>query len=139
MEQEQLNQLVNSLIQFAQQQLEKVGEFYPFGASIKTDGNLTLEAVHTGSEYPDSNELIQMTESVFKANALAGNIVAAGLCMDVRIQIPGNLEKSDAIQVKLEHKEGDSRNAFLPYSKNSSGGIEYGDFFIEPKQQEYLI
>lgn len=47
-----LNQLLNSLLPFAKRRLAEHGEFYPFGSTMKPDGEIVAVGVHDGDEHP---------------------------------------------------------------------------------------
>ena len=128
----ELEELMNSLIPFAQKLLAKAGEFYPFGASMRPDGQLAMNGAYTGSERPRSQELIDLLTSGFQREAAAGNLCAAGICFDVRVLPPGATEKSDAICVQLEHADGESIEIYLPYKKGWFGKVKYGELFANP-------
>jgi hypothetical protein len=42
------------------------------------------------------------------------------------------LEKTDAIQIMLEHSEGEALNAFMPYEKQEQSEISYAPLFATP-------
>jgi hypothetical protein len=114
-----LDGLLNALLPFAQQELEKLGEFFPFGAIVTADGETRLLGADAmQGERPDSVSIIPMllTEAQNKRDELR----AVGICSDVRAT------DSDAIRVDLEHSEGAAMAVLLPYSKKRFGrGIEY--------------
>jgi hypothetical protein len=49
---DEMDLLLDMLLPFAQQQLEKHGEFFPFAASIDSSGALAMVAVDLGDEHP---------------------------------------------------------------------------------------
>jgi hypothetical protein len=124
-----LDEIMNKLIPFAQQMLAKAGEFYPFGASMRTDGQLVLNNAYAGSEHPPSQELIGLLTAGFQQEAASGNLRAAGLCFDVRVVPPGSSEKLDAICVQLEHADGEAVRTFVPFKKSWFGKVKYGEMF----------
>ncbi len=124
-----LEEVMNTLIPFAQQMLAKAGEFFPFGASMRPDGTLAQNGTYTGSEHPPSQELIDLLVAGFQRDAAAGSLRAAGICFDVRIVPPGATEKSDAICVQLEHADGEAIEIYVPYSKGWFGKIKYAELF----------
>lgn len=114
-----LDGLLNALLPFAQQELEKLGEFFPFGAIVTADGETKLLGADAmQEERPDSASIISMLLS--EAQSKRGELRAVGICSDVRAT------DSDAIKVELEHSEGAALAVLLPYSKKRFGrGIEY--------------
>lgn len=131
-----LEELMNMLVPFAQQMLGKSGEYYPFGASMRPDGQVVQNAAHTGNEHPPSQELIDMLIGVFRHEAAAGQLRAMGICYDVRITPPGSTEKSDAICVQLEHMDGEAIKIYVPDKKGWFGKVKYADLFASKGQQD---
>jgi hypothetical protein len=129
MSREDLNSVLEYLFEFAKIALKKQGEFYPFGARMVPSGEVKAVGADAGREHPPSQELIDILTSAFMAQASAGEIKAAGICMDVRTIPPGQSEKSEAICAVLEHEDGDAINVFLPYKKHLLGRIKYGEVF----------
>jgi hypothetical protein len=123
--QEDLDQLLNALLPFAQQMLGQHGEFFPFGATIRADGEVRVAAADAGETRPDPEDVLAAVEDSLRADAEAGTITAAGTAANVVVDLgdgPG-----DAIVVDLDHADGESVRVFLPYSEGESGGYVYGD------------
>jgi hypothetical protein len=116
--------------------LAKRGEFYPFGASMTAAGKTTQVAASTGDEYPASQELIELLEGAFRAQAAKKEDRAVGVCLDVRIIAPGQTQKTDAICARLRHSDGESVDVFLPYRKDEFGSITYGNVFACQGEQD---
>lgn len=125
-ERDDLDSLLDPLLTFAQDMLRKHGEFYPFAASMSTEGQIRLVAGYEGSEHPPSQEVIDLLTNGLAAQASTGQIRAAGICYDVRIRTPdGSL--TDAIAASLEHRAGDAVLVFMPYSKGRFSGVRFGE------------
>jgi hypothetical protein len=114
-----LDGLLNALIPLAQQELEKLGEFFPFGAMVTADGETRLLGADAmQGERPDSASIRSML--LAEAQNKRDELRAVGICSDVR----GT--DSDAIRVDLEHSEGAAMAVLLPYGRKRFGrGIEY--------------
>jgi hypothetical protein len=125
-ERDELDQFLDPLLDFAQDMLRKHGEFYPFGATMSADGELTMAAGHTGTENPPSQEVIDLLPSTMRAQADAGHIRAAAICYDIRYRPDGG-EATDAIAISLEHRAGDRAMVVQPYSKGRFSGWKFGD------------
>lgn len=119
--------------------LREQGEFFPFGAGMKSDGELTSLGADAGKERPSSKELIALLHSYLVQQASDNEIKASGICMDVRVQPPGSDDKSDAICVELEHRDGEAVHVFLPYVVNSAGDVSYGEIFATPGEQVVFV
>jgi len=136
MAREDLNSLLGAMFPFAQDMLDKYGEFYPFGATMTIAGEIKQTAAYTGDEHPSSQELIELLEGGFRALAAKKDVRAVGLCLDVRTIAPGQTQKTDAICARLRHSDSESADVFLPYQKNESGMISYGDLFATQGEQD---
>jgi hypothetical protein len=114
-----LDGLLNALLPLAQQELEKLGEFFPFGATVTADGETRLLGADAlQAERPDSASIVSIL--LAEAQNTRGELRAVGICSDVR----GS--ESDAIRVDLEHSEGASMSVLLPYSRKRFGrSFEY--------------
>jgi hypothetical protein len=134
-----LDELMNALLPFAQQTLAKHGEFYPYGSTMTTDGEIVLQAAYDGDEHPPSQQLIDLMTQAFRQQAAAGKIRAAGICYDVRTIPPGRTEKTDAICLGLEHETGQCVSVFLPYTKGWFGKIQYGDLFATKRDAQFFV
>lgn len=124
--QKAMTTILKALTDFAQEQLEKHGGFLPFGASIKSDGSLSLGAGYVGEDSDDPNEILDLVFRGLQEQAKTGEIRSGGYCMDVRVVLPGQTEKDEAIQVCVEHAEGHSIEVFIPYCKDDGGDYEFG-------------
>jgi hypothetical protein len=126
-----LDNLLNVLLPFAKQQLEKSNSFYPYAAQVE-NGQVIMVNVHLGEEYPDSNLLIDQLDAIFSEAAESGKIQAAGICLDATIS-DVDRDKTDAIQIDLEHKNGESLRIYVPYVRKADWEIVYGELFTQSK------
>ena len=129
---DEMDSLLNTLLPFAQQQLERHGEFFPFAASIDSTGAPRMLAVDLGDEHPESTDVIDSLYEALARSAAGGEIRAAGVCADVRVTAPGSAEQTDAIRTSIEHAEGDPVEVFMPYAKRRMRGFEFRDLFAQP-------
>jgi hypothetical protein len=88
-----LNSVLGVMLPFAQEMLAKHGEFYPFGATMNTAGELGQTAAYTGEERPQSQELIELLVGGFRAQAAKNEVRAVGICLDVRTIAPPDKPK----------------------------------------------
>jgi hypothetical protein len=128
---EELQELVDAFLPHAQQLLAENGEFYPFGGAINSKGEIISVAAYDGDEHPASQTLIDLLVQSFKAEAKQGTYRATAIVYDVRVVPPDTEEKSDAICLDLDHVEGLSLTALLPYSFNGDGEIVYTKLFAQ--------
>jgi hypothetical protein len=132
-----LDALLDYCIGFAQQQLRKHGEFFPFGASIGPDGKLAVDAVLIDDEHPPSQAVIDMYTEMYRARAGTGDLHAAALCWDSRVSI-GDGPKTDAISIGLEHINRESVTACVPYKKSLLRGFQYGNVASTHRELQFF-
>ncbi|WP_174875594.1 hypothetical protein [Vogesella oryzae] len=120
--------LMNAALPFAVQMLQKHGEFFPYGAALKTNGEIASVAGYDGREQPPSNDIIHMLKEGFVKGATSGEYRATALVYDVRVALPSTGTKSDAIAVSLNHRDNYSVNVFFPYQL-TNGQLSFGTAF----------
>lgn len=125
-ERSELDGMVDPLLDLAQDLLRKHGEFFPFGATLSTAGEMALNAGATGDEHPPSQEVIDVLAQGMRAEAEAGTIRAAAICYDIRFT-PAGSDQTDAIAISFEHRAGDRVLVVQPYSKGRLTGWRFGD------------
>jgi hypothetical protein len=130
---DEMDALLDALLRFGQQMLDKHGEFYPYAAALDSSGELQMvAAADPGDEHPDSSELIELLYQGLMRQASAGEIRAAGVCADVRVSATDSPQMTDAIKVAIEHTSSDPVEVFLPYVKRKFRGTQYGELFAQP-------
>jgi hypothetical protein len=125
-ERDELDALLDAMLRFAQEMLRKHKEFFPFGGTITNDRQVSMTGADTGSERPESQEVIDLLVGGMRAQAAAGDIRAAAICYDTRFAPEGG-DKTDAIAVSLEHRAGDAALVLQPYSKGRLSGFKFGE------------
>jgi hypothetical protein len=133
-----LDQLLNVALEFAKKMRKQHGEFYPFGASMGADGNITMDGATTREEKPPSQELIDVLAASYATRSRTGELRAAALCADVRVLPPGSEAKTDAIQVGLEHSSGEAVTVFLPYKRGWFRRVRYGNLFASARDRQFF-
>lgn len=138
-ERAELDTFLDPLLGFAHDMLKKHGEFYPFGATIGSDGQMALSGADTGNEHPPSQEVIDLLVGGMRAQAKAGNIRAAAICYDIRFRPEGG-EMTDAIAMSLEHTAGDRALVVQPYSKGRFTGWKFAQLVaIAPAEPRIFV
>src|SRR6266404_5687271 len=112
------DELLSAVIPIAQAMLKDLGAFIPFGAFITRDGEVQLAGGEGGPSHLYTEEIVEMYLEAYREAAAVGDFTSTALRVDVRVHVPGKLEKTDAIQIMLEHSGGESLNAFMPYEKH---------------------
>ena len=135
--QEDFSALLDALMPFAEQMLEKHGEFFPFGATVSTAGEVGGQATYDGDETPASEEVIASLIKAFRQEARGRKIRAAGICYDGRIVQDG--KKVDAVFVGLEHARGSASKTCVPYTKGKSGKVRFGEMIVTPGESRIFV
>jgi len=131
--------LLSAVIPIAQQMLKDLGAFIPFGAFITRDGEGQLAGGEGNPSHLETQEIVEMYLEAYRQAAANGNFNSTALCVDVRVSVPGRLEKTDAIQIMLEHSDGEALNAFMPYEKHAQSDITYAPLFATPSDPRVFI
>lgn len=119
--------LVDLLVPFSKQMLEKSGEFYPFAAAIDTSGKPSLFSADSGEgEQPESAELLALLIRGLDKGRVDGHLRATGVCFSVTTTLPDSKKKTDAIKLALRRTDGSDRDVLVPYQKKKGERIEYG-------------
>jgi hypothetical protein len=114
---------LDALLPFAEQMLREHREFFPFGGSMKPDGEIVHESSHTGSEHPPSQELIDLLRQAHQKAAAERQIRACAIVYDIRTVPPGRSQKQDAIALAVDHCGGYSAVVIFPYSFGADGEL----------------
>jgi hypothetical protein len=133
-----LDALMNDLLPLAERLLAEHGEFYPFGATIASDGRHISVGAKTESDRPPSKELIDIMTEAFRTDASEGQIRAAGICFDVCVVPPGQVDKTDAIQLALE-RENEAVDVFIPYAQLPDREFTYGEMFASRRTPTFFV
>lgn len=132
-----LNELLNAVLPFAQQMLDKHGEFYPFAAALDPDGKVILVAGHPGEEHPVPSELRDFLEASLRQGAQEGRYTGTAVCFNATFTPTGGT-RQDVVAVELEHESGDAVTVYLPYSEKA-GEMQYGDVFASAATPKVFI
>lgn len=127
-----LDALINAVLPLAQQMLAKYGEFYPIGAAVNVEGQPGIVGCMPESDHPEAEEVIDMLTTELQAEARNHEIRASVVCFDGRAIRPGETAQVDAICAHLEQDSGECVAVFLPYRKEISGQVTYGELFAGP-------
>lgn len=130
-----LSQILDLLLGTARHMLTEEGEFLPFAGVFDRHGRLSLLDAEPPEEEPEMDVFAQAIEQGLVRAARAGDIEASGLCVNVHISLPpekrsnSGERSSDAICVQLEHREGECYHVYLPYARDASRALVWGEFF----------
>jgi hypothetical protein len=121
----QLQALLGYCTEFAQAMLKDSGDFYPFGATLSSDGDVVAAGGHDGNEKPEPQAIYQLLASAFSTAARAGNISGAALAANVNVPEQYQSPSKDAIRVHVE-AAGFARFIYIPYEIAKPGLFKRG-------------
>jgi hypothetical protein len=131
---EEIQQLLNYLLPFAEQMLSSHGEFYPYAATMNAGGEVQAVSA-AGDEQPDVGELLTALHAELREQAAEGRIRASGIAADVSLTDPDSGEVTDAVQLELDHVETEAVDVYVPYtSDDDDDGIKFGELVAAPGQ-----
>lgn len=114
---EESENLLNLLLQFADKELQKRGEFLPFAAVMLINGEVQLLATYNGDEQNlESQSIIQNTEEIFIHRAKNNQYKATGIAYLVSFMNPDTGKKEDAICINLDHIDDYSVKVIYTYT-----------------------
>jgi hypothetical protein len=105
---EEIEQILNYLLPFAERMLSSHGEFYPYAATMDVGGE------------------VQAVSAAADEQASRGAIRASGIAADVTLTDPDSGDTTDAVQLELDHAETDAVDVYVPYTAGDEG-IEFGE------------
>jgi len=123
---DEIQELLNFLLPYAEQMLNQHGEFYPYAAALDSDGELNAVGTDVDDESPDVGELLLALHEGLREQAAEGAIRASGIAADVTLTDPDSGETTDAVQVELDHADADAVDIFVPYETEAEG-IKFGE------------
>jgi hypothetical protein len=123
---EEIQDVLNFLLPFAERMLTEHGEFYPYAATMSVDGEVTAVSTERGDEDPDVSDLLVELHAHLREQAAEGSIRASGIAADVTLTDPDSGETTDAVQVELDHAEGDAVDVYVPY-ESAGEGVKFGE------------
>jgi hypothetical protein len=125
--------VMNAGIPVARKLLAEHGEFYPYAMAMAKDGKVVAVAATTAGDHPASQDVIEGLVASLRAGASKGEYKASAVFFDVRVQQPSKKEKTDAVQVSLEHIAGYCVDVFFPYIRHADGSLSFGDIFASKR------
>jgi hypothetical protein len=123
---EDSNEVLNASVTYAKRMLRKYGQFAPFAYRMKEDREVALEVVAQHDMPPEPGMLLDLLYEQLGERARKGLIVAAAFASNVTMAKPSKEGYTDAVMVDLEHRDGYSVQAFIPY--RITGGQLHGFF-----------
>ena len=117
---EKLHELLRYCIDFAKVMLGDSGEFYPFGAVLRVDGEVKAVGGYDGKEHPKSGDIYRILFESSAENVRDGSIAAAALAANVYIPAEYSPPAPDGLRVHLE-SQNFARFIYVPYRMAKQG------------------
>lgn len=127
--QSDLDRLLDTGLRLARQSLTAAAEFDPSAIIVAVDGRLLAVDLDTSElgKHPDADAITLALTAQLRH--LAPSARATALIANARL----SRERTDAIEVRLEHRDGVALLVLQPYKRPKFGGtIEYGEPAIYP-------
>ncbi len=125
---EQCEMILDKLLPFAEEQMKKHREFYPFAAVMLMDDSIELTSVYDGNKHPESKDVLEALKQTHKQLASDGKIKASGIVWNASVASADG-KPSDAIIVSLEHKDAYSVIVGEPYRISLFKKVSFGNLF----------
>ena len=123
---DEIQELLNFLLPYAERMLSEHGEFYPYAAALDSEGELNAVGTELDDDSPDVGEILLALHQGLRERAAEGEIRASGIAADVTLTDPDSGETTDAVHVELDHAEADAVDIFVPYETEGEG-IKFGE------------
>jgi len=111
----QCEELMTTLLPFAEMMLRDHGEFHPFGGVVDSAGTIHLLGAWSCGERRCSADIIKQLRIGMIRDAGTRQIIAAAILYDVRVVPPKQTAPTDAIAVDVDHQTGLSQTVVYPY------------------------
>ena len=116
--------LLNYLMPGAIEDLEKSKEVLPRAAVVTEEGEIRMIEAPEDPETAPQEAFGALCDQIRR-----GSYRAAGLCFDIHFVREDLDQRSDAVRVYLETKDGAAMNVFLPYEQPDGGEVKTGELF----------
>jgi hypothetical protein len=126
----ELSFLIDQSFPFVEDLLKKYGEYYPFSFALNEDNTVAVIGRHDGDENPDSLVVIKGLKEILKLETKKNKIKGIAIFYDVKTTDPKTNQKTDAVAVFVEHKDGQGAYTFYyPYKLTDKKELTFGDSF----------
>jgi hypothetical protein len=123
---EEIQVLLNFLLPHAERMLSEQGEFYPYAVTLDAQGELSAVPADIETDAPDVGDVLVALHNGLREQAAEGSIRASGIAADVTLTDPDSGETTDAVQVELDHAEGDPVDIYVPY-ESEGDRVKFGE------------
>jgi hypothetical protein len=126
-----LQVLLDTMIEIAEDRLLKTGAFQPFGAHLAHEATVALVVPEPPHNTLPARVIAGMLEQQLRQKATATQLRAAAICEHVEIRSAEGC--APAVKVSAEHAFGESVSFFLPYSSTPSRDLVFGRMTARPR------
>jgi len=131
--------VMNFGLPLAQEMLRRNGEFLPFGAAMRPNGEMVCLGAYDGRNYPSLSgsfaDLIQSLKEAFVAGARRQEYLATALFYEVTVTAASGGERVDAVAVSLNHRAEYSVIVLLPFTIED-GNVVYDSPRAQPGEAD---
>jgi len=120
----ELDRLLDSALRLSQAKLGQAAEFDPVAILMDVDGRILEMALDTSTlgKHPDSQTLVA------SATANLRQVKMSARCTALIINTRLSKERTDAVEVRLEHHDGAALVVLLRYKRATFGNrVDYGE------------
>lgn len=107
--------LIENVARTSQHFLREMGEFYPFGAVIGTDGKVRAYNLLAEDEEAETLAMLAKLQELLDLDLDAGTIRGYAIGINVRAREPGVAEIIDAVEIRLAHSDLDAISYYMKY------------------------
>lgn len=128
-----IDSMLAAALRLAQSRLTDSSAFDPFALVTNLEGRLLSAEVDLAGlgKHPESEHIAEAI--TVQLRTVASTARASAIIVNTRL----SERKTDAVEVRLEHREGVAMLVFLPYKRARFGGtIDFGDLMPFPAKQE---
>jgi hypothetical protein len=132
-------QLSERILTFARSCIADEGFVIPLGAVVASDGQLMpIQRMET-SPMPDSAQaLVDELFGVFRQLVAQGRCRAVAWCVDMRVQMPGASDVTDAIVMFFESPD-EAKALLLPYHGAPGPGTAFGAVHVQANPHQIFV
>jgi hypothetical protein len=123
---EEIQVVLNFLLPHAERMLSEQGEFYPYAVALDAQGELSPVPADIETDDPDVGDVLVALHNGLREQAAEGSIRASGIAADVTLTDPDSGETTDAVQVELDHADGDPVDIYVPYESEGER-VKFGE------------
>ena len=131
--------VMNFGLPLVEELLKRHGEFLPFGAAMRPNGEIVCIGAYDGREVPSLagsfGDMIRSLKDAFIEGARRQEYMATALFYEVAFTLPSSSDRRDAIAVSLNHRDGYSVIVLLPYAIED-GSVAYDAPHAQPGEAD---